>query len=263
MESSVISPVSCVDGPCHPPSVAALHGDNDDSPLGRSLRALGARTESRLDGCSFAVAGVEGRYTLGEVDDHDDGPSTHCRVRLPAEAPPFAMDVRPRTAAEERALERGDAIDLDLGDEPFDRAFVVEAAPADVIRVLVDGATRAALLSLRPCRFALDAGDLHLSKPGTWTAPPDVARIVRLCLDVRERAGRLPVEMARHHELAGYRGAMTTAAARQRDLARAASEIDAVKAVRRSRRQSASATVGIAVLGFVVVTGFVGTLLHC
>jgi hypothetical protein len=240
-----------------------VHEDDDDSPLARSLLALGARIEGRPDGCEFVLDGVPGRYTLGEVDDHDAGPSTHCRVPLPDGVQPFAMDLRPETAAERSALERGDAIDVELGDEAFDRAFVVEAAPAEVIRVLLDEPSRAALLALRPCRFALDAGDLHLSRPGTWTAPAAVAAIVRLCLDVRERAARLPLEMARHRQASGYRGDPATAAARQADLARAESEIEAVKAVRRTRRQSASASVGIAVLGVVVIAGFLGSMLHC
>jgi hypothetical protein len=237
--------------------------DDDDVPLARSLQALGARTAPRLDGCDFVLDGVSGRYTLGEVQDDDDGPSTHCRVPLPEGVLRFAMELRPQTAAEQRALERGDAIDVELGDEVFDRAFVIEAAPGDVVRVLLDEPARAALLALRPCRFALDAGELHVSKPGTWVAPPDVARLVRLCLDVHERAQRLPLEMARHREPAGYRGALPTAAVRQEDLARAEREIEAVKSLRRTRRQAAGATAGIAALGAVVVFGFVGALLHC
>jgi hypothetical protein len=242
-----------------------VRDEEEDSPLAWSLRSLGARVSPRLDGYDFVLRGVAGSYTLGEVDDHDDGPATHCRVPLPEGAPRFAMELRARTAEAQRALDRGDAIEVPLGDEAFDRSFVVEAAPADVIRALIDETTRAALLALAPCRFALDAGALHLSKPGTRTSKMIVAQVVGLCVDVHERVERLPLEMARLREPAGYRGTTPAeAAARPEEAARAAAEIEAVEDARRTRRQAQGMKAGVAIVATVVVgTTLLEWLVRC
>jgi hypothetical protein len=174
------------------------------------------------------------------------------------------MELRARTPDAQHALDRGDAIEVQLGDEAFDRAFVVEAAPSDVIRALLDESTRAALLALAPCRFALDAGALHLSKRGTRTSKAIVAQVVGLCVDVRERVERLPLEMARHREPAGYRGALGEAAARPEDAARADAEIAAVEDARRARRQAQGMKAGVAIITTVVVgTTLLEWLVRC
>ena len=237
--------------------------DDDPSPVGDALRTLGARVATRLDGCDFELGAASGRYTLGEADDPPDEPSTHCRVAMPEGAIQLAMELRPQTDIEQRALDRGDAFDVELGDEAFDRAFVVEAAPVDVIRVLLDEATRVALLGLAPCRFALDAGELHLSKRGTLARADAVTRIVGLCVEVRDRVERLPLEMARHREPAGYRGEPLAESARPEDEARARREIEAVEDVRRLRRQVQGTKVGLLLLGLVVASTLLGGMLHC
>jgi hypothetical protein len=177
----------------------------------------------------------------------------HCRVPLAYGAPRLAIELRPQTPEAQRALDRGEAIDIEVGDEAFDRAFIVEAAPTAAIRALLDGPTRTALLALSPCRFALDAGDLHLSKQGTSAEPPVVALMVGLCVGVRERVERLPLEMARWREPAGFRDAAREPAMSGDSEARACAELEAVEDVRRTRRQGASANVGLVVLGVVVL----------
>jgi hypothetical protein len=97
------------------------------------------------------------------------------------------------------------------------------------------------------------ARELHLSKRRTWTDPDVVALMVGLCVGVRERVDRLPLEMARRREPAGFRDATRGPAMSSDAEAQARAELEAVEDVRRTRRQSASANVGLVVLGVVVL----------
>jgi hypothetical protein len=77
--------------------------------------------------------------------------------------------------------------------------------------------------------------------------------MVGLCVGVRERVDRLPLEMARRREPAGFRDATRGPAMSSDAEAQARAELEAVEDVRRTRRQSASANVGLVVLGVVVL----------
>jgi hypothetical protein len=66
---------------------------------------------------------------------------THIHVEVPA-AYPLALHVRRQTGRDHRVIERGEMVDVVIGDPPFDEAFLIEAAPADVVRVLLDSRIR-------------------------------------------------------------------------------------------------------------------------
>src|SRR5262245_16563640 len=68
--------------------------------------------------------------------------------RRPAGGGQLDLDVRPETARERRRVRDGLAIDVELGDPHFDQAFVVEAAPSDVVKRLLDENVRERLLAL-------------------------------------------------------------------------------------------------------------------
>lgn len=225
--------------------------DEDDSPLSRALRALGARVSPRLDGYDFELDGVAGQFILGEeADDRQTGPFTVCRMSLPTGGAAFVMELRPQTKDELSAVARGDAIDVEVGDVAFDRAFVVEAAPSHIVRILLDDPIRSALLSLAPCRFASAAGHVSLTRWGTCTESELVARVVGVCADFARGVERLPEELARQRPSAGYRGERTIVP--PEDAARAAEELAVVEGVRRTRRQIAGANVGLVALAVIV-----------
>jgi hypothetical protein len=230
--------------------------------LAESLRAIGAWTAPRVDGYDFEIRGVAGRFVLGERDDPSDAALIHCRVPVTDGAPRLAIELRPQTPREQCALDRGEAIDVELGDEAFDRAFVVEVAPLEVVRPLLDEPTRAALLALAPCRFALDAGDLHLSKSATRIDPPVVALIVGVCVGVGERVDRLRLDGSMLRGAAAYRDAAPVPTRSSDDEARAQAELEAVAGVRRTRRQSSGANAGLVLLGVVVVGWMLDMLSH-
>jgi hypothetical protein len=122
------------------------------------------------------------------------------------------MDVSPRPSQTEPVAEAGRSTDLQPRDLVFERRFVVEAAPSDVVGVLLDQPTRAALLALAPCRLLVEGGEIRLTKEDVVDRLLDareletVARIVRLCAETRDRVLRLPVELARLTEADPYRG---------------------------------------------------------
>ena len=73
---------------------------------------------------------------------------TELEVVVPA-AYPLAIHVRRRRWLDHTRMTRSDVVDLPLGDEPFDEAFVVEAAPEDIARKLLDAGVRSFLSALQ------------------------------------------------------------------------------------------------------------------
>jgi hypothetical protein len=59
---------------------------------------------------------------------------------------PLALHVRRHRWFERDGVARGGVVDVPLGDEPFDEAFRVEAAPEEIARALLDARVRSALL---------------------------------------------------------------------------------------------------------------------
>lgn len=94
---------------------------------------------------------------------------TEIDVELP-KAYPLTLNVRRYRAFDRAQIERGALLDLSLGDPLFDEAFLVEAAPAEVVRELLDGPTRAALSALR---------DVELSTETTVAGKPMLRMAMR------------------------------------------------------------------------------------
>jgi hypothetical protein len=146
------------------------------------------------DGLAFTLRGVRGHLGLKRQDFGSKWP-LHCRAELPDPWPRFEIDIRPRTRDELRSVERGEAVDVDLGDPVFARRFLAEAAPADVARRVLDPQIRDALVALWPCRLTREAGVLHLSV----TLGPDETRaqaMVALCAAVVERIARASTSLS-------------------------------------------------------------------
>jgi hypothetical protein len=206
------------------------------------------------------VAGTEGRVwrepgVAGE-GEAARWSTVHYRLPLRGAVPTLTLDLRPENGAEQEAVQRGLAVDVEVGDRAFDRAFVVEAAPAEAVRALLDEPTRAALVTLAPCRLTLADGALHVSKgpigeePGEYErAVETIARMVHLCGVVQQRIQRLPVEMARGDQATGYRG--TSPVRAHEEETAAAAEVAAVRdtrARREERKQARDVAIAIGVV---------------
>ena len=228
-----------------------------------AFRSLGCEPER-------ARGGVEGRLhghllRFGSEARSKNMPVTEtrrtwCRVELPAALPPFEMDLRPETRTEARHVERGLAIDLIVGDRAFDESFIVEAAPSEMAKALLDEPARTGLLAFHPCRMTIAGGELHFSKGASLDELPEVRRVLELCSHVASRLQSLPAQfheqrLAAAHggELAGYRGPSPEAMRNLAAAPGAAMELAELHRVR-SRRLRTRVAWALAMIAFGVVT---------
>jgi len=94
----------------------------------------------------LANAKVEFRFTT-----RGSGKSTTYWTEIDAEIPakyPLRLFIRKHGWLDQGKIDRGEMVDVIVGDPEFDDHFLVEAAPADVARLLLDRRERAYLLAL-------------------------------------------------------------------------------------------------------------------
>ncbi|HEX3770733.1 MAG TPA: hypothetical protein VHV30_07715 [Polyangiaceae bacterium] len=213
----------------------------------------------RLGGAAAVEARLGGvliRYVL-QPGGKQTPRKTICEAWLP-EASPLEMELRPETERELRNLEQGRAIDLVLGDEAFDDSFVVEAAPSDMARALLDRNARTHLLAFHPCVLSIEGQRLRFTKTSYLEEPAEIARVIDTCADLASRLRALPAQileqrLAEAHEMepTGYRGASPAAMRALQTSPRAASELAALHDVRAKRariRQFVTAAVIVLVV---------------
>jgi len=165
------------------------------------------------------------------------------------------LRLRPATAAEVGQVRRGDLADVLLGDPGFDAAYVVEGAPAEAVRLLLDAELRGAIVALGECDLRVPSPDsearVQLVVRG-WHArdPAPLSRALDLLARLVTRTRALPAELERAVPLdqvgAPYRGAPDDAA---RKAARATRERELadLMAQRRGRARSDRRILGVVV----------------
>ncbi len=177
------------------------------------LTALGARlaATARGDGELDAVVDgvpVEVRFVL-----RTQGSSSSKWTEVGAQSTSlkgfafaFNFDVRETQDYDAAHVRAGRLRDLVLGDAAFDEAFVVEAAPEEVARLMFDETTRAEMLALRPLRVISTSKYAVMIERLDWSEDVDLLeRLVRLV--VRIAASLTP--SAREAALARRRTAQT------------------------------------------------------
>ena len=230
----------------------------------RALKANPARTsegvQGRVKGLLLTFASEYRRQRA----TGDDLRENCCRVALPAGLPPFEMDLRPETRLEEIAVEKGRAVDLVLGDPRFDESFIVEAAPAEFARALLDEPARTGLLAFHPCHMTVEDGELKFSKRARLDELAEVKRVLELCSHVASRLQTLSNEFqeqrllqAQGAGMTGYRGPTPEAMRALAAGPETAAEVAGLHQLRaqRKRRQAVlqGAMVVVLVLAGVVV----------
>jgi len=226
-----------------------------------AFRSLGGLPRRTLRGIEGPVHGLPVRYSLlTNQSQISQVTSTLCCADLSIERPAFEMDLRPETAWGARDVEHGRAIDLVLGDDAFDESFLVEAAPADIARALLDRDTRTALLAFHPCRLTVLHDELRFSKMEALTEFAEIRRVLELCTRVRSRLESLPTLM--HEERlaqaresaasAGYRGPSPQAISALAMSSGSAGELAALQRIRTHRTMLRSAqAAAVVALGIV------------
>jgi len=89
----------------------------------------------RRDGLVTAI-----RFVARDDTGSTSVPWTYVEVELPA-AHPLSIHVRRHALGDRRSIRRGDMVDIELGDPEFDRTFLVEAAPSEVVADILDAQT--------------------------------------------------------------------------------------------------------------------------
>jgi hypothetical protein len=164
-----------------------------------------------------------------------DGNSAVVDVILPPSG--LLLTIQSRIATREPL--RGEPGVLRTDDAAFDDAFVVEGAPADVIRCLLDAETRTRLLACRPLVIAVREARLSLRGLGILEID-DVVPMLELASSLAVAIPRA-IEDADEHltRISGspYRPIVDTSELRSAQARRAA-ELDALAAAHRRRART-------------------------
>ncbi|HEX4514697.1 MAG TPA: hypothetical protein VH054_14205 [Polyangiaceae bacterium] len=157
-----------------------------------TLSSLGARlsakphAEGELDAIIDGIP-TEVRFVL-RTQGSSSSKWTEIRVRsehLKGFAFTLDLDVRPAHGFEGADVRAGRLRDVVVGDAAFDDAFIVEAAPEEVVRLMFDATTRAELLALRPLRVLSTKAHAIVIERLDWVADVDLLeRLTRLTVRI-------------------------------------------------------------------------------
>jgi hypothetical protein len=226
-----------------------------------AFRSLGGEPTRKLGSVEGILRGLVVHFD--PYSGNRNRSRTICRLTLPVECPPFEMELRPATRWGVRDVEHGRANDLALGDPRFDESFIVEAAPAEHARALIDSQTRTAMLTFHPCQLTVIGKELRFTKAEAISEFAEVQRVLELCTYIGSRLGTMPAQLheerlalAREGESAGYRGPSPHAIGALVTSSQGAGELAALRAMRTRRTMLRSAQAAA-----VVAIGIVAWLL--
>jgi hypothetical protein len=233
----------------------------------REGMTLAGATDARITGLQGAAGTVNGRlvrYVTVNGNSSSKG-YTRASTQLPPDAAQLELHLKPESPRDKVLVQRGDEVDVVVGVPHFDAAFVVEAAPAETVRALLDAHTRSDLLTLSPCELHVARGQVQFRKSGMWIAPWEVCEIARLVSGVAARMPALALEQqeqqlhALHAPTDGYRGITAGESMSRLAESEVAREIAHLRGVRRRRAQERAILVAIlgvlALVAFFVISG--------
>ncbi len=240
---------------------SSIQGDRErDDRLLRIAAAIGGRIEGRAAIGRYRGIAVAYRLAL-RGEGRFAQPWTEVAIALPR-VYPLELHVRRHIGSDRRRIESGEMVDVEVGDRSFDPTFLVEAAPADVARSLLDPETRGYLMSHADA--VLDTIEhqgsklLRLSLPGWHEDVPEavgaVATVARLVGRVRDAFAEAEAKQAPQVVGSPFRAelddrdARVAAAARDREVAELA-------AIRSGRPATDMLTTWIAWIAAVVLLG--------
>jgi hypothetical protein len=230
----------------------------------QGLVLAGAR-DAKIVGMSTVMGTIHGRLVRYLAQPRQKGSSGRTVViaLVPPRAAPVEMHLTPQKESDASLVERGLAIDLQVGEPLFDAAFVVEAAPAETVRALLDAPTRSALRGLLPCELHVAGGEVVLRKPAQLTEVAEVRSLAELVGGLAARLGSVALELeekrlhAPRDGGAAYRGVTATEAVASQGDATASQELAQLHTVRQRRRAQNQTLV---LTGAVIVAAIIGLI---
>lgn len=220
--------------------------------------------DARIAGVSSVTGTIQGRpvrYAVSGVDFDRSQRKwlTTASASLPPGAALLEMHLTPQTSRDPDLVARGLEIDVTVGEPLFDAAFVVEAAPAETARAVLDPKTRSTLRALLPCELHVAGGEVSFRKKDNLSEAFEVREIAGLVAGVATRTGSVGLELEDGKlralgEAGAYRGVSAADAGAllggeesHAELAR----LHAVRGRRRARNQTMVLTV-LLVVGLLV-----------
>lgn len=173
------------------------------------------------------------------------------------------MEVRPETGFETALVAEGRAVDVELDDPGFDPLFVVEAAPADAVRRVLDAPTRALLVALYPCTLQYSGTRLQLAKQGWPEQSETILGMLELAAAIAAGIGpacaafeeaRVAAAI-RESSTSTYRGADPEAMSMEADFADPRWEVASLHRIREERRRGDARRVRIGLVVWVSLLG--------
>jgi hypothetical protein len=187
------------------------------------------------------------RFT-SRCDGSDSDPESWTEIDVDLPPAPFLLKLRRHDRPDRQEIDRGTMVDVVVGDPSFDEAFLVEAAPSAVVKVLLDAPTRTLLASYERIEVTTERKDdrpiLRVAVRG-WLDAPHLAKAAAdfaVGLATRVRDAHFAAEQATPMETVGspYRPMLddanirAAAAQRQAEIER----IEQVKQLRAARLRS-------------------------
>ena len=223
-------------------------------------------SDARVKGDDTVIGTVQGvrmTCTIYQGGKHSH-PHTVLEAPTPAGMPACEIHLFPQDSGDQRRVERGVEIDVEIGDPRFDAAVVVEAAPAGVVRAVLDDHLRACVLQMMPCQIDVTAGNLHIRKRGRITNAYDVRTLTESVAYLSARLGQVGAELGAERMAAmaqqgvgGYRGVGASAADAAFGPPGAADELAHLQAVRARRTRNSQALFWAVAGGIILVWVFV------
>ena len=217
----------------------------------------GSHDASTASGKSHGVA-VTFRF-----ESRGSGSNSESWTEIDVEVPrayPLSLHVRHHGSSDRASIASGEMVDVQLGDAAFDEAFLVEAAPADVVRILLDHDARG-LLAAHP-RVELDTVDvgerrvLRLAILGwveqTATATAAIGAVARIATRVREAFAAVDRTIAVQDKGAPYRPMLDDQPVRDAEAARS-HEVTAVEAIRTARLARGNSLAGLVLVTLIAI----------
>ena len=198
-----------------------------------------------LHGGASATGKSQGVAVTFSFATRGGGSSSESWTEIDVEVPrgyPLTLHLRRHAWRDKAHIASGDMVDVELGDPAFDQAFLIEGAPADVVRQLFDLETRNVLAAHKRVELdTLDEGGhrrLRLAIRG-WLEDPAIAKasidaVARIAAAVRDAHAELESSTSMSAQGSPYRPMLDDRPARDRAAAHA-DEVACVEGARGER----------------------------
>jgi hypothetical protein len=154
----------------------------------RALLIDGELTEHGKVSGAFEGRAVEVKYA-----DRSEGSSVSPWTEVTASHKSVELDLalRPQGILASAIGRAASGVDVKLGDDRFDGAFILDGAPADAVRAVLDANVRKRLMDLRPVELTTKSGAIVIAKK-KWLGVDDVAPMLAAVCEVAASVDRLP-----------------------------------------------------------------------